>query len=178
VVAEDLSRFLEPGSDEVGWAARTGHIPLGYLNDPDKTERTFPIVDGRRASVPGDRAHYDAEGRIVMLGRDSLVINTGGEKVFVEEVEDALRQHPDIDDALVVGRPDDRFGQVVVALVQLHPGASLTPQEVREIAAASVARFKAPRAVVICDRIGRLATGKPDYAWAREAAVDAEPATS
>jgi fatty-acyl-CoA synthase len=126
VVSEDLTRFLAVGDEEVGWAARIGRIPLGYLNDPDKTERTFPVVDGTRASVPGDRAHYDDQGRIVMLGRDSLVINTGGEKVFVEEVEDALRLHPGIDDALVVGRPNDRFGQEVVALVQLHPGAELT----------------------------------------------------
>ena len=177
VVSADLTRFLEPGDDELGWTARTGRIPLGYLDDPEGTERTFPIVEGRRTSVPGDRARYEADGRIVMFGRDSMVVNTGGEKVFVEEVEEELRRHPDVLDALVVGRPSERFGQEVVALVQLRPGVTLTPLEVREHAAATLARFKAPRAVLFCDRIGRHPSGKADYSWARAAALAAVPAT-
>lgn len=176
VVSEDKTRFLEPGDDELGWTARVGHIPLGYLGDREATEATFPVVDGVRASVPGDRARWAADGTIEMLGRDSMVVNTGGEKVFVEEVEEALRLHPDVLDALVVGRPSERFGQEVVALVQVRDGASLTPQEVRDFAAASIARFKAPRAVRFCDRIGRHPSGKADYSWAREAALEAQPA--
>jgi fatty-acyl-CoA synthase len=178
VVSADLTRFLQPGDDELGWTARTGRIPLGYLDDPEGTERTFPIVAGRRTSVPGDRARFGEDGSIVMLGRDSMVVNTGGEKVFVEEVEETIRRHPDVLDALVVGRPSDRFGQEVVALVQLRPGASLTPGDVREHAAASLARFKAPRAVLFCDALGRHPSGKANYSWAKEAAVDAVPATS
>ncbi|MBL7500214.1 AMP-binding protein [Frankia sp. CNm7] len=176
VLAADRSRFLRPGDEEIGWLARTGRVPLGYLHDPERTRRTFPIVAGQRVAVPGDRARYASDSQIVMLGRDSMVINTGGEKVFVEEVEEALRLHPDVVDALVVGRPSDRFGEEVVALVQLRPGAELSPLEVREFAAGSVARFKAPRAVLVCDRIRRHATGKPDYRWARQAALDATPA--
>jgi fatty-acyl-CoA synthase len=114
----------------------------------------------------------------VLLGRDSMVVNTGGEKVFVEEVEEALRQHPDVADALVVGRPSDRFGEEVVALVQPRPDARLSPAELREFVTRSLARFKAPRAVLVCDRIGRHPTGKADYTWARRAALDAVPVTS
>jgi acyl-CoA synthetase (AMP-forming)/AMP-acid ligase II len=175
VLSEDRSRFLRPGDDEMGWTARTGHIPLGYLNDPAKTDQTFPMVGGQRVTVPGDRARYAANGRIVVLGRDSMVVNTGGEKVFVEEVEEALRRHPDILDALVVGRPSDRFGEEVVALVHTRDGAQLSPADVREFAAATIARFKAPQSVLFCERIGRHPSGKADYSWARRAALDAVP---
>ncbi|ONH27169.1 AMP-binding protein [Pseudofrankia asymbiotica] len=179
VLSADRTRFLRPDDPEVGWTARIGRVPLGYLGDPARTEETFPVIDGVRVTVPGDRAHYepDGSGRIVMLGRDAMVVNTGGEKVFVEEVEEALRLHPGILDALVVGRPSERFGEEVVALVQLRPGVVLSPGEVREHTARSVARFKAPRAVLLCDRIGRHPTGKADYTWARQAALAAEPAT-
>ncbi|MDT3440310.1 AMP-binding protein [Pseudofrankia sp. BMG5.37] len=180
VLSADRTSFLTPHEpDEVGWTARVGRVPLGYLGDPARTEETFPVIDGVRVTVPGDRARYepDGSGRIVMLGRDAMVINTGGEKVFVEEVEEALRRHPGILDALVVGRPSERFGEEVVALVQPRPGVVLSPGEVREYAARSVARFKAPRAVLLCDRIGRHPTGKADYTWARQAALAAEPAT-
>jgi fatty-acyl-CoA synthase len=177
VLSADRSRRLGPGDEEIGWAARAGRVPLGYLNDRAKTEQTFPVVGGQRMAVPGDRARLDADGKLVLLGRDSMVINSGGEKVFVEEVEEAIRRHPEVLDALVVGRPHDRFGQEVVALVQARPGAGLTPVDIREFAARSVARFKAPRAVLFCDRIGRHPSGKPDYAWATRTAVDAVPAT-
>jgi acyl-CoA synthetase (AMP-forming)/AMP-acid ligase II len=177
VLSADRTRFLEPGEDEIGWTARTGRTPLGYLDDREATEHTFPIVDGRRVTIPGDRARLEADGTITMLGRDSMVVNTGGEKVFVEELEEVIRRHPDVLDALVVGRASERFGEEVVALVQPRPGASLTPREVREFTAQSVARFKAPRAVLVCDQIGRHPSGKANYAWARDAALEAEDAT-
>jgi fatty-acyl-CoA synthase len=177
VLSADRSRPLRAGEDETGWAARAGRVPLGYLGDQARTEETFPVIEGRRMAVPGDRARLDAEGRLVLLGRDSMVINSGGEKVFVEEVEEAIRRHPDVIDALVVGRPDERFGQEVVALVQARPGAALTPSGIREYAARTIARFKAPRAVLLCDQVVRHANGKPDYSWAARAAADAVPAT-
>jgi fatty-acyl-CoA synthase len=173
VLSDDRTRFVEPGDDEVGWTARVGRVPLGYLDDRDETERTFPIVDGRRLAVPGDRATVTADGTIVLLGRDSLVINSGGEKIFVEEVEEAIRRHPDVIDALVVGRPSDRFGEEVVALVQVREGSELSGAEVRAFTAERISRFKAPRAVRFCDRIGRHPSGKADYRWARAAASDA-----
>jgi fatty-acyl-CoA synthase len=177
VLSEDRTRFLEPGADEIGWLARRGRVPLGYLGDRAKTEATFPVVDGERVAVPGDRAVHEADGSIRMLGRDSLVVNTGGEKVFVEEVEDVLRRHPDVADALVVGRASDRFGQEVVAVVQLRDGRRVSPQELRDFAAGSLARFKAPRAVAFCETIRRHPSGKADYRWAARAATDAVSAT-
>jgi acyl-CoA synthetase (AMP-forming)/AMP-acid ligase II len=174
VLSADRGRLLEPGEDETGWTARRGRVPLGYLDDPAATRATFPVVDGVRFAVPGDRARVEGDGSIMLLGRDSLVVNSGGEKVYVEEVEEVLRTHPDVLDALVVGRPNERFGEEVVALVQLRPGSALTGIEVRDYVGTVLARFKAPRAVRFCDRIGRHPTGKGDYGWARAAAVDAE----
>jgi fatty-acyl-CoA synthase len=177
VLSADRSRFLAPGDDEIGWTARRGRVPLGYLGDRKKTEETFPIIDGQRVAVPGDRARLSREGVILLLGRDSLVVNSGGEKIFVEEVEDVLRRHPDVADALVVGRPSERFGEEVVAVVQLRPGAAADPNALREFTAASIARFKAPRAIAFCERVQRHASGKADYRWAREAAERAVLAT-
>ncbi len=178
VISEDKSRYLEPGDDELGWTARRGRVPLGYLGDRAKTEATFPIIDGERVAVPGDRARILDDGSIEMLGRDSMVINTGGEKVFVEEVELVLRTHPSVADAVVVGRPSERFGQEVAAVVAPIEGATVDPAELREFVAASIARFKAPRAVAVCDAVKRHANGKPDYAWARDVATSAAAATS
>jgi len=178
VLSEDRSRFLTLGEGEVGWVARRGRIPLGYLNDPGRTKQTFPIVEGERVSVPGDRAVLEANGQMRLLGRDSNVVNSGGEKVFVEEVEAAITRHAEVIDAVVVGRPNDRFGSEVVAIVQLRDGVELTPRAIREYAAESIARFKAPRAVLFCAHIQRLASGKADYAWARAAAADAATAVA
>jgi len=177
VVSEDKSRFLAPGDDELGWTARRGIVPFGYLGDREKTEATFPIIDGERVAVPGDRARIAADGTIQLLGRDALVVNSGGEKIFVEEVEDVLRRHPDVLDALAVGRPSERFGQEVVGLVQLRPGASIEPRTLRDFVAESIARFKAPRAIAFCERVQRHPSGKGDYGWARTAAEKAVPAT-
>jgi fatty-acyl-CoA synthase len=177
VLSADRSRILEPGENEMGWVARHGRIPLAYLDQPEKTRETFPEIGGVRYAVPGDRARLTENGTMLLLGRDALVVNSGGEKVFVEEVAEALLQHSEVADAIVVGRPSPQLGSEVVALVALTPGSVLTPHELREVAAETVARFKAPRAVLICDRLGRLPTGKPDYAWARAVAADAEDAT-
>jgi fatty-acyl-CoA synthase len=174
VLSADRRRALRPGDAEIGWTARRGRVPLGYLGDPAKTEETFPIVDGERVAVPGDRATLEPDGSIRILGRDSLVVNTGGEKVFVEEVEKALLRHPAVLDVLVVGRPSPRFGQEVVAIVQMRAGeAQVGPGELRAFAAKSIARFKAPRAVAFCDAIGRHPSGKPNYEWARRMAASA-----
>jgi fatty-acyl-CoA synthase len=180
VLSEDRTRVLEPGEDEDGWIARRGRVPLGYLDDPDNTARTFPVINGARYAVPGDRARLTADGSIQLLGRDSNVINSGGEKIFVEEVENALRTHPDVVDAVVVGRPSERFGSEVVAVVQTRPGADVSTNELREHTSSRIARFKAPRAVVFCDAVGRMASGKPDYRWARDlvAAADSQRTTS
>lgn len=164
IVSEDRSHFLQPEETEVGWTARCGRIPLGYLNDPDATAKTFPMVEGQRVSLPGDRAH-DVDRQIKVLGRDSLVVNSGGEKVFVEEVEEAVCRHPLVADALVVGRPSDRFGQEVVAIVETSGELSL--EELRDFCSADLARFKLPRALIPVDAISRHASGKADYAWAR-----------
>jgi 3-oxocholest-4-en-26-oate---CoA ligase len=173
VISADRTQFLDPGDDEVGWTARRGRVPLGYLNDREATERTFPIIDGERVALPGDRARLTVDGHIVMLGRDSQVVNSGGEKVFVEEVEEVLRRHPDVADALVVGRPSARFGQEVVAVVAVRDAATLEGATLREFVCADLARFKAPRAVAFVDRVRRHANGKPDYAWATDAATAA-----
>jgi acyl-CoA synthetase (AMP-forming)/AMP-acid ligase II len=177
VVSEDRTRVLEPGEEAVGWIARRGRVPLGYLGDPERTEATFPIVDGERLAVPGDRGQRLADGTIRMLGRDSMVVNTGGEKVFVEEVEAVLVTHPGITDALVVGRPSERFGQEVVAVVAPSGEADIDPAELREFVAAEIARFKAPRAVAVCEVVPRHANGKADYQRAREVALTAVDAT-
>ena len=177
VVSADRSRFLRPGDDEIGWTARRGRVPLGYLGDRERTEATFPILGGERVAIPGDRARRRADGSIELLGRDAMVVNTGGEKVFVEEVEAVLRRHPGVADALAVGRPSDRFGQEVVAIVALREGATVDPAALREFVAADIARFKAPRAVVVCDTVRRHANGKADYGWAQQVALSAVDAT-
>ena len=176
LLSEDRSRFLAPGDDEAGWMARCGRVPLGYLDDEAATLATFPVIDGVRVAIPGDRARFAHDGRVELLGRDALVVNTGGEKVFVEEVEEVLRGHADVVDALVVGRPSERFGQEVTAIVQLAAGATAGPAELREWCAGRLARFKAPRASAFVERVERHPSGKADYRWARragEAAVEA-----
>lgn len=171
VLAEDYSRFLAPGEDQVGWAARNGRIPLGYFEDAEATERTFPEVAGERVVVSGDRAALAADGSLRLYGRDSLVVNTGGEKVFVEEVEAALRTHPDVVDALVVGRPSDRWGEEIVAIVALKPDADQGADVLQAHSCASLARFKAPKDVVFVEQVRRLGNGKADYRWAKGVAV-------
>jgi 3-oxocholest-4-en-26-oate---CoA ligase len=178
VLSEDRSRVLEPGEPELGWLAQGGRVPLGYLGDPDKSARTFPTVGGRRYAVAGDRARILADGSVELHGRDSVTINTGGEKVFAEEVEQALKRHPAVFDATVVGRPSERWGQEVVAVVQLREGAAPPgDEELRAAAGRHLARYKVPKAFVRVDRVERSPSGKPDYRWAAAVATAAHPAT-
>jgi acyl-CoA synthetase (AMP-forming)/AMP-acid ligase II len=165
-----MTRRLQPGELETGWLARTGHVPLGYLGDEAKTRQTYRVIDGIRYSVPGDRAQITEDGSIRILGRDSACINSGGEKVFAEEVERALKHHPAVYDVLVTGTPSERWGEQVTAVVALRPGASASEDELREAAATELARYKLPRAFVFVDAVRRTPTGKPDYLWAKEAA--------
>src|SRR5690606_12062017 len=167
VVSEELDKVLEPGHDGVGWLAQTGWVPLGYLGDAEKTARTFPVIEGTRYSVPGDRARHLAGGDIELLGRDSVTINSGGEKIFAEEVERAIAGHPAVHDVVVVGRPSERWGQEVVALVELSAGRTASADEIVAHAAQHIARYKLPKEVVFLDAIQRSPSGKADYRWAR-----------
>jgi acyl-CoA synthetase (AMP-forming)/AMP-acid ligase II len=171
VAAEDLSSILAPGHDGIGWLAQKGYVPLGYKGDPAKTAATFPVIDGVRYAVPGDRARHLEDGSIELLGRDSVTINSGGEKVFAEEVEKAIASHPAVADVVVAGRPSERWGQEVVAVVALADGASADTRELVDHAAKSIARYKLPKAVVFRPVIERSPAGKADYRWAREQAV-------
>jgi acyl-CoA synthetase (AMP-forming)/AMP-acid ligase II len=168
-----LDDVLAPaGVGVVGRLARRGHIPLGYYKDPEKTAATFPVVEGVRWSVPGDHARLEADGMITLLGRGSVSINTGGEKVYPEEVEAALKAHPAVFDAIVVGIPDDRWGERVVAVVQPRPGRAPTIAELGTHVRTRLADYKTPRAVVLVDTVERSPSGKPDYRWARATALD------
>lgn len=173
VVDESRSRILEPGAPETGWLARYGSIPFGYLGDRDKTERTFPTIAGRRMAVPGDRALHRADGQIELLGRDSMTINSGGEKIFAEEVEDALLAHPAVRDVIVVGRPNDRWGNEVVAVVQLAPELKPTDAELLAETERRLARYKLPKAIIRVETVVRGPAGKPDYRWASQLAAHA-----
>ncbi len=171
VVAADLSAELAPGSPETGWLAQRGHVPLGYLGDADKTAATFPVIDGTRFAVPGDRAIWREDGIIELLGRDSVTINSGGEKIFAEEVEQAIAHHPGVYDVIVVGRPSEQWGSEVVAIVQLAEGATVTDDELLAEAVTHIARYKLPKAFLYRDALVRSPAGKADYRWAREQAL-------
>ncbi|HEX8805189.1 MAG TPA: AMP-binding protein, partial [Acidimicrobiales bacterium] len=173
VLSEDHTRRLAPGDPEAGWLAQRGRVPLGYLGDPAKTAATFPVIGGERHAVSGDRVRLLADGRIELLGRESVTINTGGEKVFAEEVEQALTSHPAVVDAVVVGRPSERWGQEIVAVLALRPGGGAAPtdDELRDHVRAGLAGYKVPKAFVRVDRVHRSPAGKPDYAWARAVAT-------
>jgi 3-oxocholest-4-en-26-oate---CoA ligase len=170
VVSEDMSRLLAPGDEEIGWLAQGGWVPLGYLGDADKTARTFPEIDGTRYAVPGDRATWQADGAIELLGRDSVTINSGGEKIFAEEVERAIAGHPAVHDVVVAGRPSERWGQEVVALVTLSDGHPATADDIVTHAGRFIARYKLPKEVIFLDHIVRSPSGKADYRWAKQMA--------
>ena len=171
-VLDDDLRPVAPGSGVVGRLARRGRIPLGYHKDPERTAATFPVVDGVRWSVPGDLATVEEDGTVTVLGRGSVSINTGGEKVHPEEVETALKAHPSVFDAVVVGVPDDRWGQRVAAVVQLREGApEPSVEELAEHVRGSLAGYKVPRSLVVVDAVVRSPAGKADYRWALSAAT-------
>jgi acyl-CoA synthetase (AMP-forming)/AMP-acid ligase II len=170
VLGEDL-RPAPPGV--IGRLARRGPIPLGYYKDPEKSAATFPVIDGVRWAVPGDHAVCDADGLITLLGRGSVSINTGGEKVYPEEVESVLKGHDDVIDAVVVGVTDQRWGERVVAVVQPREGTQPSLDALQQHARGHLARYHGPREVVVDDRIERSPSGKPDYRWAKQTAADA-----
>ena len=172
VLKDDLSGPLTPGAQESGWLARRGHVPLGYFKDAEKTARTFPVINGVRYAVPGDHAKLAADGSIVVLGRGSVSINSGGEKIYPEEVEQALKHHPSVYDAVVVGTPSERFGQQVTAVVQARAGEVPPEKELIEFCAHHLARYKLPKVVLYVDEMVRSPSGKADYRWAAKLAFE------
>ena len=175
VVDEDLN-LIEPGSGKIGRVARTGNIPLGYYKDPERSAQTFIEVDGTRYSIPGDFATVEADGQVTLLGRGSIVINTGGEKVFPEEVEGVLKSHPDVFDVLVVGVPDERWGERVTAVVQAREGTHAVGRGARRaLPHADRRRTRRRSRCSSSTQISRAPSGKPDYPWAKEYAKSAAP---
>jgi acyl-CoA synthetase (AMP-forming)/AMP-acid ligase II len=172
-VLDDDLRPVLPGSGVMGRLARSGHIPIGYLGDIDKTAATFVEVQGKRWALPGDLATVGADGAITVLGRGSLCINTGGEKVFPDEVESAVKSFDDVEDVIVVGVPDELYGERVVAVVQPRPGCRVDADALRSWCRGRLARYKVPRQVVITGAITRSPTGKADYLWAKSFALAA-----
>jgi len=171
-VFNDRDEEVAPGSDEVGMIANGGFAPVGYYKDPDKSARTFRTIEGHRYSFPGDFAKVAADGSLILLGRGSVCINTGGEKVFPEEVEEALKAHGDVYDCLVVGVPDDRFGERVTAVVSPVPGHRLDEDVLIAFARTRLAGYKMPRAIIEVAEVRRAANGKADYPWAKSVALD------
>ncbi len=169
VFTED-GREVQPGSGEMGMIASSGSVPVGYYKDPEKSAATFREIDGVRYSFPGDFATIEADGSITLLGRGSVCINTAGEKVFPEEVEEAIKRHPEVADSLVVGVPDERFGERVVAVASCSQPDALTEAELIDFTRAHLAGYKLPKQVVFADRVQRAPNGKADYKWAKRTA--------
>ena len=172
-VFTEEGRRVTPGSGERGLVAVTGFLPMGYYKDAEKTDKTFKTLEGQRWSVPGDWAEVNLDGTLKLLGRGSVCINTGGEKVFPEEVEEALKTHRDVRDAVVVGLPDARFGERICAVVETDGAARPTLIELSEHVRGSLAGYKAPRDLVLVESIGRAPNGKVDYMAVKARAVAA-----
>jgi len=170
-VFDDDHRRVEPGSGVIGKLARRGRIPLGYYKDPKKTAETFVEIDGERWTMQGDLATVEADGTIVVFGRGAVCINSGGEKIFPDEVERAVKAHPAVFDAVIVGVPDDRWGERVAAIVQLRPGESLTLEELDAHCRTLIAGYKVPRELHVVDHVVRHPSGKPDFPWAKAVAT-------
>jgi 3-oxocholest-4-en-26-oate---CoA ligase len=175
VVLDEDGNEVQPGSGVRGLIAKKGNIPVGYYKDEKKTAETFKTINGVRYAIPGDYATVEADGTVTMLGRGSVSINSGGEKIYPEEVEAALKGHPDVFDALVVGVPDARYGQCVAAVVQPRPGSRPTLAELDSFVRAEIAGYKVPRSLWLVDEVKRSPAGKPDYRWAKEQ-TEARPA--
>jgi acyl-CoA synthetase (AMP-forming)/AMP-acid ligase II len=173
ILLDDDFNVIPMKSEREGWLARGGNIPLAYYKDEEKTRKTYIVAsDGRRYAIPGDRARANEDGTITLLGRGSGCINSGGEKIFPEEVEGAIKAHPAVVDTLVVGTPDERFGSCVTALVSIRPGfAEPTLESIQEACTTQIARYKLPRRVFFVNEIARSPSGKPDYKWAKEEAL-------
>jgi 3-oxocholest-4-en-26-oate---CoA ligase len=175
VVLDDDGNEVKPGSGVRGLIAKKGNIPVGYYKDDEKTRQTFRVINGVRYAIPGDYAQVEEDGSVTMLGRGSVSINSGGEKIYPEEVEAALKAHPNVFDALVVGVPDTRYGQHVAAVVQARPGARPTLSELDSFVRSEIAGYKVPRSLWLVDEVKRSPAGKPDYRWAKEQ-TEARPA--
>ena len=171
MVLDDDGVPLAPGSGTVGRLARKGYMPLGYYKDEAKTASTFMVINGERWVIPGDMARVEEDGTITLLGRGSVSINSGGEKIFPEEVELALKSHPDVYDVVVVGVPDERWGERVTAVVKAREGAEPTAEDLAEHARQTIAGYKVPREVHLVDEIVRSPSGKADYRWAKAQAL-------
>ena len=171
-VLDDDLKPVQPGSGVVGRVALKGHVPLGYYNDPVKTASTFKEIDGVRWVLPGDMATVEADGTVLVFGRGSVCINSGGEKVYPEEVEAAVKSHPDVFDAIVVGVADEKWGERVTALVQAREGRTPDPDDIAAHCRTKVAGYKVPRQIHLLDELVRSPSGKPDYPWARKKAAD------
>ncbi len=167
ILSEDMTRVLEAGHEEMGWFAQRGRVPLGYLGDEEKSKRTFVTIKEHRYSVPGDRARLRSDGIVELYGRDSVTINSGGEKIFVEEVEHAIKHHAGIYDTIVVGRPSERWGQEVVAIVRVREGHQVSDADLLKECGKHLARYKHPKSFLFLDEIVRSPSGKPDYRWAK-----------
>ena len=170
VVLDESGKPLEPGSGGIGRIARSGDIPLEYYRDPEKTARTFVTYGGVRYCIPGDYARLESDGRITLLGRGSVSINSGGEKIFPEEVEAAIKSHPAVFDCTVVGVPDQRWGERVAAVVELRAGAGATLEDIQQHCRKRIAGYKVPRELHTVDKLVRSPSGKPDYRWAKSVA--------
>lgn len=169
VIADDGTE-VRSGDQRIGKVAIEGRVPVGYYKDPEKSAQTFVRIDGRSYSMPGDYARVDADGTLVLLGRGSVCINTGGEKVFPEEVEEALKTHAAVADAVVVGVPDDRFGASICAVVETAPASTVDSTVLIEHVKGKLAGYKAPRHVLFVSGIDRASNGKVDYTrWADHA---------
>lgn len=176
-VLDEAGIPLEPGSGVIGRLARRGYMPIGYYKDPAKTAETFVELNGERWALPGDMARIESDGTITLLGRGSVSINSGGEKIFPEEVELALKSHPDVFDVVVVGVPDERWGERVTAVVQARDGATPTTESLADHARSTIAAFKVPRGLVLVDEVMRSPSGKADYRWAKATALEAAGST-
>lgn len=167
-VLDEEGNPVQPGSGVRGLIAKSGHIPVGYFKDEKKTAETFKTFNGVRYAIPGDWATVEADGTVTMLGRGSVSINTGGEKVFPEEVESVLKGHPAVFDAVVVGVPDEKWGQHVGAVIAVREGVELTFEDLDAHARKEIAGYKVPRSIWIVDSVKRNPAGKADYRWAKE----------
>ncbi len=172
VADSELTRLLKPGDPETGWLVRKGLIPLGYLNDEVKTSKTFVTIDGVRWSVPGDHAAWDADGLVRVFGRGSQSINTGGEKIYPEEVEKALKSHPAVYDVVVVGTPHPKWVEQVTAVIQPRGSERPTPEDFAAHCSQQLSKYKLPKAVIYVDEMVRSPAGKADYRWAKKIALE------